>query len=48
MSFSAAFLAILSEVAAFCVLVYFSDAPFGVTTLCVVVIVFCERFVSDA
>ena len=36
------------QIAAFCVLVYFSDAPFGVTTACVVAIIFSERFASDA
>ena len=49
MSFPARLLAsVLVQIAAFCVLLYFSDAPFGVTTVCVVVIIYSARFASDA
>ena len=39
---------VLAQIAAFCVLVYFSDAPPGVTPACVAVIVYSARFASDA
>ena len=39
---------VLAQIAAFCVLLYFSDAPPGVTLACVAVIVYSARFASAA